>query len=57
MENFEKRTNLLVGEHEYDLTPRNLELLRKLADQAMESGLILVRDDAASDYIDSLLPA
>ncbi|GAA2950387.1 hypothetical protein GCM10010459_00080 [Microbacterium schleiferi] len=42
---------------EFEYTPQNIALIRKLASQALEPGSVVVAEGPASDYIDSLLPA
>lgn len=40
-----------------ELSQDRLDMILKMAQSALESGLIPRRDDLTSDYIDALLPA
>lgn len=41
---------------DFEFSPENVALIKILATQAMESGLVPEDDKASADYIDALLP-
>lgn len=46
-----------VSHADFEFSPENIERFKRIARQAMQPGLEVIPEGAATDYIDSLLPA